>query len=365
MKAGFAILAVTLSALFSFVILEIAVRLFVDFAVYRAQPVGDVNLETELSFIPGRERIYDPPEYTVKVSINEFGRRDDEWSAETLLDPDNILFVGDSFVFGIGANHEATIPSQLEAIGAEKGRPLQVFNFGMPRTAIAEYKLNLEKALEAGIEAKTVVVGIFVGNDFDPQELRRNDKRKRASDPTSQAMKEAKKPTRPSPRSKLVDYIKMRVSHSTTLTGAILQIGRVIGLRLYSTSNSYIFFRHQTPEQIANFREMLGYIGEIQDLTRAHDRKLRIVIIPNKIQVENVGDLTNASYEADKPNRLIAEYSSEHGISYFDLLPVLTAEYARTGEPLYYAVDRHFTEPGYSFAAKKIAEYLERADLMD
>ena len=69
LKARFKFLALLLSALFSFFLLELAVRMFVDFSLFQPQRIGDVNFETELSFIPGRERVYETPEYRVTVSI--------------------------------------------------------------------------------------------------------------------------------------------------------------------------------------------------------------------------------------------------------------------------------------------------------
>ena len=88
-----------------------------------------------------------------------------------------------------------------------------------------------------------------------------------------------------------------------------------------------------------------------------NDRQLAVVIIPNKIQVENSGDLTNSFYEAEKPNRLIMEYCAKNGMRCLDLLPPLRSRYESSGEPLYYPVDRHFNQRGNVEASQLIFEF--------
>lgn len=78
-----------------------------------------------------------------------------------------------------------------------------------------------------------------------------------------------------------------------------------------------------------------------------------MVAFPNKIQVENREDLSSATFEAEKPNRLIFEYCSEIGIRCLDLLPVMASEYEQTGQALFYPIDRHPTEKGYRVAAER------------
>jgi hypothetical protein len=87
---------------------------------------------------------------------------------------------------------------------------------------------------------------------------------------------------------------RIRISTSRVFVGWILQLDRLLGLKLYTTPSSYIF--------------------------------------PHKLQVENCDDLTGAVYEAEKPNRLIVEYCAAREVRCLDLLPVLTEEHARTGE---------------------------------
>ena len=120
-----------------------------------------------------------------------------------------------------------------------------------------------------------------------------------------------------------------------------------------------MFFRQQTPEQIENFRRMLEVVGEIKAVCDANDRDLYVIVFPNRIQVENREDLSSASYDAEKPNRMILEYCENIEVACLDLLPAMADAYERTREPLFYPVDRHPNEKGYRFAAEAIASFVE------
>lgn len=339
-------LLVTLAAL------EIGVRLLVDLRSHRPIRVEDVNLDTRLSFLPNRTRTYETDEFRITITTNAHGRRDAEWTKEMFEDPDNLVFIGDSFVLGSAVEEPNSIPARIQTLESAAGRTREVFNFGIPAASPREYMLNLKEAIGMGIRARTVVVGVFVGNDFDPNYLPRPE--------TAQSSAEQRETQHPGllAHSHLARFIRWRVAHSTRLVGLMLWLSDWTGIRLYTTPAAYIFFRQQTPDQVAAFRGMLGYIGEMDEICRANGRQLSVVIIPNKIQVENRESLTGDSYEAEKPNRLILEYCSEREISCLDLLPVLSGAYERSGEPLYFSIDRHLNERGYRIAAEAIHDFL-------
>ena len=120
------------------------------------------------------------------MKANRFGRRDHEWTESMLRDPRNILFIGDSMVAGNAVADEATISTQIESRSAESGMAREVFNFEIPGGQPPDYVELMDIALAHGIRAETVIVGLFVGNDFYPSVL----------DPS-----EPTKPTLPTPPS--------------------------------------------------------------------------------------------------------------------------------------------------------------------
>jgi hypothetical protein len=314
-------------------------------------PIYDVDLSTGLSFLPGREHRYETDELRYTVKTNRFGRRDREWSEAELADPRNLLFVGDSFVMGNGVEDEDSIPTQLEARMAQAGTPREVFNFGMPGAGIPHYARILRDAVRIGVSARTVLVGVFLGNDFAPGTL-------------SPILPLASTPAATRsfrPRSALLDLLWVRVSHSPRLVGWMLHLDGFLGIRLYTTSSSYIFLRHPRPEQAEIFRQILDHLRAFDRICRRHGRDAYVVIFPNRIQVENHESLSSSAYDAERPNRLIREYCERHGLRCFDQLTALSDAYARARRPLYFSVDRHLNEFGNRVAAESIATSLERA----
>lgn len=340
------LLLVACSLALGFISLEVAVRIFVD--IEADGPLVVEGTQDAFSFIPDQKRTYETLEYRFSFEINSHGRRDIEWAAETIADPRNVLFVGDSFVFGIGVGDEETLPTLLEASDIGSGSPIEVFNFGMPGADPLQYRGLLQRALEIGVQAKTIVVGIFVGNDFYPNVL---DPR-----PPQPITEEPDEELRAG--SYLLTFLEYRVSRSARLVGWMLTLGRLLGINIYDRAGSFIFLRRQTPEQHAFFREVLEVMGETKQIADLHSRDLYWVIIPSKLQVENGDDLTGSIYDAGLPNRLIVEYCHERTIPCLDLLPILASDYKRRGELLYFNIDRHLTPAGNRLVARAISDFL-------
>lgn len=352
------LLLVVGSLVFTFVVLEIAVRLLVDLRLQRPNAIHDVDLSTRLRFLPHKTRTYRTTEFVFHVAFNRFGRRDTEWPDTVIADPTNAIFIGDSLTFGNGVEDQWTLPTLLERLAAEQGRDLEVFNFGMPAGAPPGYKLLLEDAIASGFAARTVLVGVFIGNDFYKSTLTRWDQ----GEDTPAEPETARTPASPSllSHSKLLTFIKTRASQSTRVVGWALTLGRWAGITLYDTAGTYIFMREQTPEQQALFRQILDYIGDMQEICERTGRRLFVILLPNRIQVENAGALTSTVYDPAKPDDAVMDYCGERGLACLDLFPILRGIYLRTGKPLYYPIDRHMTPEGNALAADAIWAFLER-----
>jgi lysophospholipase L1-like esterase len=344
-----ALAAISFGILFS--VLEIAARTWVDFDAQAPIGVLDVDWDQPLRFLPGSRRTYRTSEFSFTVAFNRYGRRDAEWSADAIADPRSILLIGDSFALGNAVEEPDTIPARIEARLAERGTPTEVMNFGMPGGAPPLYAQLLDASLREGFGAGTIVVALFVGNDFYPGVF---------------------EPLRPTPMhppepsgSALFRWLRIRVGQSPTLVGLALTAGRWLGVTVYDSGGSYIFLREQTSEQRRLFERILGEIARMRDVARNHGRRLYVVLIPNKLQVENGDDLTGPIYDASLPNRRILAWCEEREIACLDLLPDLVEEFRAKREPLYYPIDRHFNPRGYAFAADRILEFLSARGAID
>ena len=346
-------LLAALALIVSFAALEFAVRALVDMRHLHSQGIRLIDREHPIRFQPGVSHTFVSPEQTYTVSFNRFGRRDVEWSDATVADPRSIVFIGDSFVIGNGVEHPDTLPSQLEGLFASRGDPREVMNFGMPHGNPVRYRLALDDALTLGFAGQTIAVGVFIGNDFYPRVLTEIGRPPSPPPPPRANPREEH-----SLRSHLIPYVRARVSQSPLLMGWILRIGNALGLNLYQTPGSYIFRRHPTPDEGLRFERVLDQIGELARNSDRNGRELRVVIFPNKLQVENGEDLNSQTLDSTRPNRMILDYCAKHAISCFDLLPVLEREYRETGTPVFFAMDRHLNPQGNRVAADALVEFL-------
>ncbi len=301
-----------------------------------------------LRLMPDTSAVYKSSEFEFRVTSNRFGRRDRQWSESMMKDPKNIVFVGDSFVLGYGVNDAETVPSALERKLDEDGRTTEVFNFGF-YGGFHEYKMLTREAIEMGIQAKTVLIGIFLGNDFIDEPL---------YEIPSRPASAVRLPTLDD--SMFYRFMKVRISSSTALTGLLFKMGKLLNRDLYPTTTGYIFLRDWTENQRASFYSYLKQALEIEDVARQNGREVVFVIFPNRVQVENAVDLTSPVYDASAPDHRILDFCRVHSLSCLDLLPILQHTYDQNHQPLFFPVDRHMNPRGNEIAAAAIWEYLQR-----
>jgi len=96
-------------------------------------------------------------DYAVTYRYNNIGLRGPDFDPNVTYDA---LLIGDSFIFGTGVEQDQTITGLLTASG------LRVFVAAEPATNPPQY-LQKSKVLAAwGLKSRALVVGLFVGNDF-------------------------------------------------------------------------------------------------------------------------------------------------------------------------------------------------------
>jgi hypothetical protein len=346
------------SLIFSLFALEVTARLLdlgdETIAVHRLQAVSPEN---RLRFIENSDAVVETPEYSYVQRANSYGRRDIDWSREMILDPCNIIFVGDSFVMGFGVADEWTVPTLLERLYARGEECVaQVFNFGMGgAVSTPEYEQLLASAMEIGIAARTVVVGVFLGNDFSmrPVVVPNGDSEHMANAAPAAGYFELS-------NSELLRFVLDRVKYSARLTGFFLKIGGILGIETYVSPDAYIFRREYSDEERTYFEDTLGVLLEMREMAAKNGKGFYVVVFPNKVQVENFLQLKSSVYDTERPNRLIREFCDMNDLPCLDLLPALRHHYNSHGTPLYYPIDRHLNEVGSEVAARKIYEFLEK-----
>ena len=161
-KAFLSIVTILLGITVAWGIAEVTVK------GYTPQLTGEVvyGYHEELGAIPlpyqrGRKTPPYGPSY--EFNHNSYGFRGTREYHDPKAAP-RVLFLGDSFTYGVGVNDEQAFPQQIEAILNAKGYAAEMINAGNPGKG-TNYELRLLQIWGPELKANLVVV-CFFWNDF-------------------------------------------------------------------------------------------------------------------------------------------------------------------------------------------------------
>lgn len=114
--------------------------------------------------------VSEPDHARAPYSFNLYGFRDGEWSSRKRDGVERVAFVGDSFVEGLGAGDDDTIPRVFGRRAAESGRPVEAMSFGVAGIGLREY-LTLVRDLVPAFHPDHLVLVIYMNDLYDvPQD---------------------------------------------------------------------------------------------------------------------------------------------------------------------------------------------------
>ena len=316
--------------------------------------------------IPDADSRHATAEFDCPVRINSQGYRGPDFDPERPLGS-RILVVGDSFTFGHGCAGDECYASVLRRfLGARLGESvIEVINAGYACGYYPDTYYVYLRRLGLDLSPDLVVVGFFIGNDVDRQDLAFNE---------------------------WVEVDGRGLPLRVASTEAHVEGGywvtnqRQLRYRLPVLRNSHLFQalvsvvkRTATTEGDGGpyYNEVM-YVPEYTDRTRkavervkmlfremdtmARDRGARLVVlmIPTVEQVETArffgAEDRDGSLDLDKPQRLFGEFFRSEGIEFVDLLPAMR-ESARV-RPLYFPNDQHWTLEGNEVAGRLLGQAL-------
>ena len=111
---------------------------------------------------PGNKRYVETSCYDRSVVVyetNSYGARDQEWVTDSTA---KIVFLGDSFSEGVLINEKERLSELLE-----ESSGITHMNLGILGANPLAYYLAYRKLVESKFSHKGIIVGIYVGNDFD------------------------------------------------------------------------------------------------------------------------------------------------------------------------------------------------------
>lgn len=113
------------------------------------------------ALIPGRYTLADGN----SVTINSHGYRGAEFTLQKPPGIRRVLFVGDSFTYGYGADDECTIPRLVERALQGRFADVEVINAGFHGSSSMQYELYLRKEGFA-LAPDLIVLVVYPGNDL-------------------------------------------------------------------------------------------------------------------------------------------------------------------------------------------------------
>jgi len=357
-------LLVSGALLFCLLALEAALRLAPSLDIVRPTPIR-VDPSNHLRLLPNHKDHYATTELSFDVISNSLGRRDREWSPEQLQRADSLLFIGDSFAMGYGSNDEHSIPTLMEGLFTAAAQNREVLNFGMPgEVALPEYQALLEESVQFGVSASTVIVGVFLGNDFNDLDrlvLRAPEPETPADGPTEEEPRGSSFPTSLDDL-RSVEYLRTTVKSSPRLVGLTLRFGRLFGLQVHNATAAFLFAGQYSDVTRQKLERQLSILLKMRARVAERSADFHVVVFPNKIQVENYQELADTpGLDPESPNRLVRDFCERHALSCLDLLSTLRQkQMTDPGLPLYFPVDRHFTPRANQIVAQAIHDFLQK-----
>jgi hypothetical protein len=128
--------------------------------------------DSSFTLVPGKTDYHYTSEYRVEYRVNSRGFRGPEAVFPKPADTKRILFLGDSFAFGYGVRESEAVSFKLNERFIEAGmRNVEVINGGYTAgKSPDDFYAFLRSERGRGFEPDTVVVMVYLGNDFSDVE---------------------------------------------------------------------------------------------------------------------------------------------------------------------------------------------------
>ncbi|MCX5686933.1 MAG: hypothetical protein NTW09_05720 [Candidatus Omnitrophica bacterium] len=349
--------------------------------------MGEPNKKYHHAFKPNSSfRLIAPKnnEYSVFIRINNYGFRGEDIALSKKPGTIRILAMGDSFLFGVGAEEDETIPYLVEKYLKERGGNVEVINAGIGGSSPLS---NYLKARDEYLEFEPDIVLYF----FDFSDLAddwRNEK-SLVYDKSGNILR--CDPTYAYGKRDWWAFMRLHSKACSFIHNKFVRLFdkiRILGLRGYIRAklegkrakalivakkgemakdpieyDGYLMIRgrDKLPQVKVHFKRCEKYLNMIRDLFRERGTPMILVVYPYGIHVGpdmwsegrvywgfEKGKIYDDYYAFD----ILEDYAKRSNIPCINLLPDLLK--ARD-EHLFFDLDGHFTPTANKIAAKAIA----------
>lgn len=307
--------------------------------------------------------------------MNRYGFRDDEWTVAHKTGKKRVLFIGDSFVEGVMAAQDATIPAAFEA---ESGHRLEVMNGGMVGVGLDSY-LQFTADVVPTYQPDVVFFCIYA-NDLGqntpsvPQYFLEPDyfnpwmprlveviRQFTTRGPLLTRWGSSAQPYLPTAENSANPWVEKKeelTPHVSPAVASAMQSGHFNPFRTNALAKEEKYFKQ---------RPKLGETIPFLQYICAESRAIPVVVyIPSRNQITNhyrpfeqeqcvqcptQFDLTQPQYQLHQ--QVLAEQCAQFNVLFFDLTPVIKAEEQR-GNHLFWNYDEHMRGAGYQLLGKTL-----------
>lgn len=275
-----------------------------------------------------------------------------------------VAFIGDSYTMGQGVTQNLNYPSLIGNLLNQKGVKTEIINASMTGVGIDWYYLRLKEKV-VSFKPDIVVVGIYLGNDLADLE------HSKWSQMDSQGL--------PVKLSNTLEYVDQDGTRRTTNTPLRYKLPLLRNLHTFIFLAEHLggpfsptVFLNGSPcmlqpncqELDQDINKAVLLLSGMNKLAQNHNFKLLVVLIPWENQLpRQILEKSLVNFFAKSENRhhlsnKIAFQLKDRSIPYLDLLD--SFEKYEGSEPVFYPLDRHWTNIGHEIAASAIAKAVEK-----
>lgn len=324
--------------------------------------------------------VSDPDNAEFTHDLNLYGFRDRQWPLSTKKH--RVMFLGDSFVEGVMATAEQTIPSAFGDAALADHNSLEIMNLGIAASGPNDYLRLLRDA--APLFQPDDVFVVFFFNDIPPKEPNENNR----VEPLEPRYNSAWMPRLvyalqtlrdegavvttltppkpflyfqpvPHPSNPWTRFEKDYTYVDGDVANA-MKAGRFNPFAVNSYNNNQ--------RRMAEPPAIRGHLQQLMALSDEHDFTLHVAYIPTNHQVSTyyaqfaikfakpaeLRDLTTPEYQQHAQQ--LAKLCDEVGIDFIDTTPILQ-EAESGGQRLYWDYDTHMRGEGYTLVGKILYDH--------
>ncbi len=345
----FAAIAISIGIVFALGIAEIGLRLFWDHPSLHGTQVHERHPYYHHRPVPGIEAIISESEFRHKAKHTLQGLRGDKELSNQKSDSiQRILFLGDSFTYGMGVEDTETFVQHVAD---------QCPTFDVANTGVISYDTRNELAVfekfGAGFQPDLTILGFFwndlegnLGNKvpdygFDEEgNCIRRDEVDWNEDPMAIAEKGEQIP--------MATGWRLKVAINEGLRG--------LRYRFFGIRKRFI----QTEEQKQTALDITTELFDVMQCQAEQiGTELVILGIPDQSQIDPedwVKNIDPLNYEVQE---FLQTYCAEHGIPFIDPREHMITSFAQRHVRQYYYYDRHLTAEGHMLIGEVLTGFLE------